>query len=107
MLLTVSCKKETISDPKNLAGTTWKFSESNDGVNLVETIKFTSSNILTSNAVYTGTSNITLSHPGNYTYNHPNIEIIINNVTYSGTINGASMCLLSTVGDVKVYIKQQ
>ena len=61
--------------------------------------------MFTGNDVYTGESNSQLPLSGNYSYNPPNINIVINNVTYNGTISGAAMCLPTTVGDVNVYIK--
>jgi hypothetical protein len=106
-MLTISCTKDTTGDAKNLTGTTWKFSDTNNGVNLVETIKFTSSTVFSGNDVYTGESNSQLSLSGNYSYNPPNINIVINNETYTGTISGAAMCLTTKLWDVNVYIKQQ
>lgn len=102
-----SCKKEDNSDPQNLTGTSWAYSTSENGVNYVETIKFTSSTSCSINGVLAGSTSGTISITGTYSYAPPNINFAfpMDGGAISGTINGNIMTL-SITGETYVYTKQ-
>jgi len=108
VLLTVvisSCKKDSNSDPSNLAGSTWVSHTSIDDQNYVYTIKFTSNTVCSLSAVVTGVS---ISLTGTYTYEPPNVTLDFQGSeggTLTGTINGKSMTLTDS-GEDLVFTKQ-
>jgi hypothetical protein len=108
MLFAISgCKKDDNSDANNLTGTSWVYSDSHDGVNYVDTLKFTSSTSCTINGVLSGSTSATISISGTYIYEPPNInfEFPMDGGAISGTINGNTMTL-SISGETIVYSKQ-
>ncbi|MDP3914231.1 MAG: hypothetical protein Q8R96_10900 [Bacteroidota bacterium] len=111
VILTVvitSCRKDDSIDPNNLTGTTWAYSTSSNGVNYVETIKFTSRNNCTVDGVSTGATNYNVSLSGIYTYEPPDIyfEFHVEGAsTLIGTINGNSL-IIKNSGETTVYMKQ-
>lgn len=108
-VLTPSCKKDSASTNSNdLSGTVWVNRGSTSGINVVETITFTSSTAFTDVAVLTGATNTTLSVSGSYTYSSPTVKFTTTTGTnMSGTINGTNMFAPSANGSAVVtYVKQ-
>jgi hypothetical protein len=108
-LLITSCSKNNVSptNTNDLTGTKWVNNSSSGGLNVVETLSFTSASTYSDVAVLTGTTNTTLSGNGTYIYTPPTLIFTINGSSGSATINGNNLYAPSLNGTTVItYIKQ-
>lgn len=110
-LLISGCKKDTPTATINsgdLSVSSWVNKGSTNGINIVETITFTSPTAFTDVAILTGSTSATLSVSGTYTYSLSTVKFTTTTgTTMTGTINGNNLYAPSANGNTVVtYVKQ-
>lgn len=107
LLFTTGCKKDVAATKEtDLSATTWVSKLSEAGVDISETLAFTTTSSVNYKLIITGPSGVNISSSGTYIYTIPNIEININGTIKKGTIEGNKLYSTSSTGNPVVFVKQ-